>query len=38
VRISSSKTYTPVGRNSFSIKLASGGAYTGRLFAEHKNA
>jgi hypothetical protein len=38
VRIGSHSGYKTIGRSSISMKLASGGSYTGRLFAEHKIA
>jgi hypothetical protein len=38
VRIQSKSGYKATSSTSFSIKVASGGSYTGRLFAEHKIA
>jgi hypothetical protein len=38
LRIMSMTGYKAVGNTSMTVKLASGGTYTGRLFAEHKIA
>jgi hypothetical protein len=38
VKIMSLKGYKTIGTASISVKLAAGGTYTGRLFAEHKIA
>jgi uncharacterized membrane protein len=38
VKIKPLSGYKTIGTSSISIKLASGGSYTGRLFAEHKIA
>ena len=38
VRIQSRSGYKSTSSTSFTIKVASGGTYTGRLFAEHKIA
>ena len=38
VRIQSRTGYKTIGTSSISIKMASGGSYTGRLFAEHKTS
>jgi len=38
VKIQPRSGYKTIGTTSISIKLASGGSYTGRLFAEHKLA
>jgi hypothetical protein len=38
VRIQSKSGYKATSSTSFSIKVASGASYTGRLFAEHKTA